>query len=75
MGLFDPVTGGGSLIDIELERDWLVPCTARTLDSSFGGVHTDDERVLAGHYGYAPSEVYGENNQLGQITAVRLPMK
>ena len=75
VGLFDPVTGGGSLIGIELERDWLVPCTARTLDSSFGGIHTDDERVLAGRYGYAPSEVYGENDRLGQITAVRLPMK
>lgn len=75
VGLFDPVTGGGSLIDIELERDWLVPCTARTLNSSFGGIHTDDEHVLAGRYGYAPSEVYGENNRLGQITAVRLPMK
>ena len=52
-----------------------MPCTARTLNSSFGGIHTDDEHVLAGRYGYAPSEVYGENNRLGQITAVRLPMK
>lgn len=75
VGLFDPVTGGGSLIDIELERDWLVPCTARTLNSSFGGIHTDDERVLSGRYGYAPSEVYGENDRLGQIHAVRLPVK
>ena len=75
VGLFDPVTGSGSIIGVELERDWLVPCTARTLDSSFGGIHTDDERVLAGRYGYAPSEVYGENDRLGQITAVRLPMK
>lgn len=75
VGLFDPVTGGGSIIGVELERDWLVPCTARTLDSSFGGIHTDDEHILAGRYGYAPSEVYGENDRLGQITAVRLPMK
>mgnify|MGYP006947038191 CR=1 FL=1 len=75
VGLFDPVTGSGSLLGIELERDWLVPCTARTLDSSFGGIHTDDKYVLAGRYGYAPSEVYGENNQIGQIHAVRLPMK
>ena len=74
VGLFDPVTGGGSIIGVELERDWLVPCTARTLDSSFGGIHTDDERVLAGRYGYAPSEVYGENTDLGQIRAVRVPM-
>lgn len=74
VGLFDAVTGGGSLIDIELERDWLVPCTARTLNSSFGGIHTDDEYVLSGRYGYAPSDAYGENDQLGQITAVRLPM-
>jgi hypothetical protein len=75
VGLFDPVTGSGSLIDIELERDWLVPCTARTLNSSFGGTHTDDEHVLSGRYGYAPSEVYGENNRLNQIHAVRLPVK
>lgn len=74
VGLFDAVTGGGSLIDIELERDWLVPCTARTLNSSFGGIHTDDKYVLSGRYGYAPSDAYGENDQLGQITAVRLPM-
>lgn len=75
VGLFDPVTGSGSLIDIELERDWLVPYTARTLDSSFGGIHTDDERVLAGRYGYAPSEVYDNINQIDQIHAVHLPMK
>lgn len=75
VGLFDPVTGSGSLLDIELERDWLVPYTARTLDSSFGGIHTDDEYVLTGRYGYAPSEVYGENTDLGQIRAVHLPTK
>lgn len=75
VGLFDPVTGGGSVLGIELERDWLVPYTARTLDSSFGGIHTDDEHVLAGHYGYAPSEVYDNINQIDQIHAVRLPME
>lgn len=75
VGLFDPVTGGGSVLGIELERDWLVPYTARTLDSSFGGIHTDDEHVLAGRYGYAPSEVYDNINQIDQIHAVRLPMK
>lgn len=75
VGLFDPVTGGGSVLGIELERDWLVPYTARTLNSSFGGIHTDDEHVLAGRYGYAPSEVYDNINQIDQIHAVRLPMK
>lgn len=58
VGLFDPVTGSGSLFEIELERDWVIPINPAILGSSFGGVHTDEEH-MAGGYGYSPTNVYG----------------
>lgn len=73
IGIFDPVTGGGSLFEIELERDWIVPLTPAILGSSFGGVHVDEEGI-SGAYGYSPSHVYGDMGLLAQIHTAKLPL-
>lgn len=72
VGLFDPVCGSGSLLGIELERDWIVPFTAADLIASFGGFHPDHDAIRGG-YGYAPSDVYGADYDLREARAVRLP--
>lgn len=72
VGLFDPVYGSGSLLGIELERDWIVPFTAADLVASFGGFHPDHDTIRGG-YGYAPSDVYGADYDLREARAVRLP--
>ena len=73
VGIFDPVTGSGSLFEIELERDWIVPLTPGILSSSFGGVHTDEDGI-SGTYGYSPEHVYGDMGQLAQIHTAKLPV-
>lgn len=72
VGLFDPVCGSGSLLGIELERDWIVPFTAADIIASFGGFHPDHDAIRGG-YGYAPSDVYGADYDLREARAVRLP--
>lgn len=74
IGIFDPVMGSGSLFEIELERDWIVPLTPGILGSSFGGVHTDEDG-MSGKYGYSPSHVYGDMGLLAQIYTAKLPVK
>ena len=73
IGIFDPVTGSGSLFEIELERDWIVPLTPGILGSFFGGVHVDEDG-MSGAYGYSPSHVYGDMGLLAQIYTVKLPV-
>lgn len=73
IGIFDPVTGSGSLFEIELERDWIVPLTPGILGSFFGGVHTDEDG-MSGAYGYSPSHVYGDMGLLAQIYTAKLPV-
>lgn len=73
IGILDPVTGSGSLFEIELERDWIVPLTPGILGSSFGGIHTDEDG-MSGAYGYSPSHVYGDMGLLAQIHTTKLPV-
>lgn len=71
VGLFDPTMGGGSLMDVELERDWIIPVTPQDLRGCFAGMHL----MKHNDYGYSPDQVYGYGPHYFPTEArvVRLP--
>ena len=63
--------GGGSLMDVELERDWIIPVTPQDLRGCFAGLHL----MKHNDYGYSPDQVYGYGPHYFPTEArvVRLP--
>lgn len=56
VGLFDPTMGSGSIMEIELEHPWVIPCDTTALAVNFRGLHSGDNEY--NDYGYNPFEVY-----------------
>ena len=70
MGLFNPIHGGGSLLDVELEQPFEYQYKKESIDNI--QIENSCKHSDIGHYGYTVKDVYGLGNDFWEHCTIEI---